>query len=695
MQASDKSLVEIIQGPKQFLIPIFQRTYNWKEIHCAQLYKDIISPRQYGHFIGSVVLISNLETTASIPKWQVIDGQQRLTTITLLIIALLKRANELGMESISATALDAIEEYFLTNRFGDGDMHYKLLLTKRDKSSLRVLVDKKYNSEDVSDNMQRNFDYFCNQFTDAESIETAYQGLQTLKVVEVLLQINQDDPQAIFESLNSTGVDLSQADLIRNYVLMNQPQDIQTELYENTWFPMEQLFGGLYEKKFDRFAQDFLTLATKSNNLIRAGDVYMLFKQWFSKQVNNKEIGEILSDIHNQVRFYTNYTLLQESDKELNSAFSDLKQLIDVATPVIIRLYQLHEKDENGLSKSDFIKSVRLLESYILRRSVCGMQTRSYGNLFASLAQKITEEKPLESLSVAIARFSKNSRFPNDAEFIESLKNNELYELSNCRLILERIENDSKEKIDTTKFSIEHIMPQNENLRKEWKGMLGDNWQLVHQTWLHRLGNLTLTGYNSEYSDKDYQTKKTITGGFNESPLRLNRDMRDSEVWTEGEMIARAERLANKSIELWPLLTVPSRLISEYTLEERKHLSHGKTTSDVSGFNDDTIELFNQLESYINNIASDASLILGKKNLTFYTLEPFLQVIPRSRKLAIVMSFEYENIPTGMQEICSDTHEWSFIPNASLSGVYCEIEQEEDLTKFKELIRLAYEEALS
>jgi predicted transport protein len=260
---------------------------------------------------------------------------------------------------------------------------------------------------------------------------------------------------------------------------------------------------------------------------------------------------------------------------------------------------------------------------------------------------------------------------------------------------LERIENDSKEKIDTTKFSIEHIMPQNENLRKEWKGMLGDNWQLVHQTWLHRLGNLTLTGYNSEYSDKDYQTKKTITGGFNESPLRLNRDMRDSEVWTEGEMIARAERLANKSIELWPLLTVPSRLISEYTLEERKHLSHGKTTSDVSGFNDDTIELFNQLESYINNIASDASLILGKKNLTFYTLEPFLQVIPRSRKLAIVMSLEYENIPTGMQEICSDTHEWSFIPNASLSGVYCEIEQEEDLTKFKELIRLAYEEALS
>ena len=695
MQASDKSLVEIIQGPKQFLIPIFQRTYNWKEIHCAQLYKDIVSPRQSSHFIGSVVLISNLETTASIPKWQVIDGQQRLTTITLLIIALLKRANELDMKSISATALDAIEEYFLTNRFGEGDMHYKLLLTKRDKSSLCVLVDKNYDSEDVSDNMRRNFDYFCAQFTDAESIETTYQGLQTLKVVEVLLQINQDDPQAIFESLNSTGVDLSQADLIRNYVLMNQPQDSQTKLYENIWFPMEQLFGGFYEKKFDRFAQDFLTLAIKSNNLVRASDVYMLFKQWFSKQISSKEIDEILGNIHNQVRFYTNYTLLKESDKELNSAFSDLKKLIDVATPVIIRLYQLHEKDKNRLSKSDFIKSVRLLESYILRRSVCGMQTRSYGNLFASLAQKITEEKPLESLSVAIARFSKNSRFPNDAEFIESLKNNELYELSNCRLILERIENDSKEKIDTTKFSIEHIMPQNENLRKEWKDMLGDNWQLVHQTWLHRLGNLTLTGYNSEYSDKDYQTKKTITGGFNESPLRLNRDMRDSEVWTEDKMLARAEKLANKSIELWPLLKVSPKLISKYALEERKYLSHGKTTSDVDGFKDDTIELFNQLESYIDSIASDVSLIIGKKNLTFYTLEPFLQVIPRSGKLALIMSLEYDHVPIEMQEICSDTNEWSFIVNASLSGVYCEIEQKSDLTNFKELVRLSYEEVLS
>jgi predicted transport protein len=171
--------------------------------------------------------------------------------------------------------------------------------------------------------------------------------------------------------------------------------------------------------------------------------------------------------------------------------------------------------------------------------------------------------------------------------------------------------------------------------------------------------------------------------------------MRESEVWTENEMIARAERLASQSIELWPLLKISSKLISEYALDERKHLSHGKTTSDVDGFKENTTELFSQLKSYIDSIASDASLIIGKKNLTFYTLEPFLQVIPRSGKLAIVMSLEYDQIPIEMQEICSDTHEWSFIVYADLSGVYCEIEQKSDLNKFKELIRLAYEEALS
>lgn len=697
MQARDVFLAQLMQGPKQFLVPIFQRTYSWKEVHCAQLYKDIIqtgkSEHIQSHFIGSIVLISNQQTTASIPQWQVIDGQQRLTTTTLLISAMIYRAKELGLETIAATPLDGITEYYLTNSYGDGDSRYKLLLTKSDKSSLCALIDHQSETDAVTGKMLQNYKYFIEMFVDSEAIESVYQGLQKLKVVEVVLQTGQDDPQAIFESLNSTGVDLSQADLIRNYVLMKQTHDVQTKLYEEIWYPMEQLFGSAYANKFDRFSQDLLTLVTRSNSLVKAGDIYTLFKQWFSEQVRTYTVEEILNNIHSHAQFYAAYSLLKEKDSSLRDAFSNLRTLVEVATPVIIRLYQLYETEH--LSKDDFLKAVRLLESYVLRRSVCDMQTRSLGNIFAALAQKITTDKPLESLSVAIARFSKNSRFPNNTEFFEALLHKDLYDSRICKFVLDRLENDSKEKIDTNKFSIEHIMPRNENMRPEWRAMLGDNWQSIQQAWLHRLGNLTLTGYNPEYSDKDFQTKKSIVGGFDESPLRLNRDMRESSQWTEREMEARARRLAEQSINLWPMLQVSSELISEYELEEYKRLSYGKTTADVPGFNSTTTTLFSQLESYIKGIGDDITLITGKKNLTFYTLEPFLQAIPRKNYLALVMALEYDQLTAEIQGLCNNTSDWSFIVNATLRGVYCELHSENDLDKLDGLIRLSYEEALS
>ena len=697
MQARDVFLTQLMQGPKQFLVPIFQRTYSWKEVHCAQLYKDIIQAGKSGqvqsHFIGSVVLIPNQQMMAAIPQWQVIDGQQRLTTITLLIAAMVQRARELGLETIAATPLAGIADYYLTNSFGDGVLRYKLLLSKSDKSSLCTLVDQQNRQDGISGKIPQNYSYFLERFKDSDAIESAYQGLQKLKVVEVTLQTGQDDPQAIFESLNSTGVDLSQADLIRNYVLMRQTHEVQTRLYEEIWYPMEQLFGSAYANKFDRFAQDLLTLVTRSNSLVKAGDVYTLFKQWFSEQIKEHSVEDVLGGIHNHARFYAAYSLLKEEDSSLREAFSDLRALVEVATPVIIRLYQLHEV--GNLSKDEFIKSVRLLESYVLRRSVCDMQTRSLGNIFASLAQKITNERPLENLSVAIARFSKNSRFPNNTEFFEALLHKDLYESRICKFVLDRLENDSKERIDTNSFSIEHVMPQNENMRPEWREMLGSEWQSIQQTWLHRLGNLTLTGYNPEYSDKDFQTKKSIAGGFNESPLRLNRDMRESEQWTEREMEARARRLAEQSITLWPMLQVSPELISRYELEEHKRLSHGKTAKDVSGFNNSTTLLFDQLNQYINEMGTDISLIIGKKNLTFYTLEPFLQAVPRKNYLALVLVLDYERLAPEVQELCTDTSDWSFIVNATLSGVYCELHTENDLGKLAGLMRMAYEEALS
>jgi uncharacterized protein with ParB-like and HNH nuclease domain/predicted transport protein len=697
MQARDVFLTQLIQGPKQFLIPIFQRTYRWKEANCTQLFQDILragqSPNIQSHFIGSTVLIPSESTTASIPQWQVIDGQQRLTTVTLLIAALLKRAEEFCIETVSATPLQAVREYFLINNYGQGDAKYKLLLTKSDKPVLCSIVDQQPLTKNSANNINRNYGFFYDCFSEVDTIERIYQGLQKLKVVEVVLQAEQDDSQSIFESLNSTGVDLSQADLIRNYVLMRQTHEEQTLLYENQWFPMEQLFGGSYESKFDRFVQDFLTLVTASNSLVKAGDVYPIFKEWFACATKTQSVEDILKTLLDYARFYTSYSLLKEGDSLLRNAFADLRALVEVATPTVIRLYYLYENQK--LSKKEFVAAIRLLESYILRRSVCDMQSRSLGNIFALLAHKIQEYKPLESLKVSLARFSKTSRFPNDTEFLEALMHKDLYESRICRFVLDKLENDSKEKIDISGFSIEHVMPQNETLRPEWRKMLGENWQQVQHTWLHRLGNLTLTGYNSEYSDQEFSIKKTIPGGFDESPLRLNRDMRDADQWTEQEMASRGKRLAEKAVQLWQTLKLDPSLIAKYELEEKKRQSEHLILEDVFGINETIKPLFGLLQEHVEKLGSDVSLVIERKNITFYTLEPFLQAIPRKSYLALVLSLDYEQLMPDLQEFCANTSDWVFIINASLNGVYCELHSMDDLIKLNSLIQQAYDEALA
>ena len=698
MQARDEYLTRLMQGPKQFLIPIFQRTYSWTHTNCDQLFRDIVHSGQgshiQSHFIGSLVLISSQSTSASIPQWQVIDGQQRLTTVTLLIAAMLDKASELGCEAIGATQIAAIREYYLVNTYGEGETRYKLLLTKGDKQALSALVDEKPVLDDIAVNVKQNYQYFYDAIDDVEKIELVYQGLQKLKVVEVILLSGQDDPQAIFESLNSTGVDLSQADLIRNYVLMRQTHDEQTSLYDELWFPMEQQFGSVYSEKFDRFAQDFLTLMTGSKSLLKSRDVYPSFKHWFADTAESQTVFEVLEQLCRFAGYYTSFSLGKESDSKLKVAFDNLHAFVEVATPVVMRLYDLFEA--NKLDKSDLITALRFIESYVLRRSVCDMQTRSLGNIFAALAQKISEDEPLESLKVALARFSKNSRYPQDREFYQALINRDLYDSRICRLVLDRLQNDSKEQVDTSTFTIEHVMPQNPELRKEWRDMLGPDWQEVQQTWLHRLGNLTLTGYNSEYQDKPFETKKTCAGGFNDSPLRLlNKDIQAAGKWTEVEMHARAERLAGVATKLWPALSIDDNVVAQYVLAEKKQFGEQFSIDDVSGFRDPTKDLFVSLQNTVFALGQDISLIISKKNLTFYTLEGFLQAIPRRNYLGLILAIDFDELPADFQELCNSTSDWAYIVNGDLQGVYCELIDESDIQKLMPLICRAYEDALA
>lgn len=700
MQARDVFLTQLLQGPKQFLIPIFQRKYSWQEPHCQQLFQDILRsgkyPRVESHFTGSLVLIPNHQTMASIPQWQVIDGQQRLTTVTLLMAALAKRAADLGVEQVGMTPLKAIHGYFLTNEYGQGEAAYKLLLTKGDCEALCAVIEGKPPKSTHSKNIAENFQLFCEWLVDIETVERVFQGFQKIKVVEVVLQQGQDDPQAIFESLNSTGVDLSQADLIRNYVLMRQQYEAQTRLYLEYWYPMEQLFGSDRSYRFDRFIQDFLTLETGSSTLLRSQDVYSTFKIWFSDRLEDQDAEVSLKRLLKLARAHAAFMFGEEQDKSLLEAFKRLRSLSEVVSPTIMRLYDAYSpgSGESSLKKAEFLQAVDCLESYLLRRQVCGMQTRSLGNIFANLAQQIELEKPFETFKVALARFKRNSRFPLDSEFEYALKNHELYGLRILKFLLSNIENrGSKEKIATSSFSIEHIMPQNENLRAEWRQMLGNSWKEVQQQWVHRLGNLTLTGYNPEYSDRSFEDKKSIDNGFNDSPLRLNRYVKEQVEWSELQIQERGEKLAAKAINIWSALDVDSKLVAEYELRDRQARSTQCDIESVLGKRN--VKLYDALQEAVLAMGDDITPIVSKKNVTFYTLSGFLQVVPRSGYLGLIMAVEQEELDPELAQEVDPTHQWNYIRHGNLSGVYSWVANGEHIQEVLPIIQQAYEQALS
>lgn len=699
MQASDDALYQIVDGSKQFLIPIFQRTYRWGESNCEALLDDIMkvaaSPDGYTHFMGSVVLISSRTSSAGFSKQVVIDGQQRLTTTMILTSALLKQAEQAGIDELDGEPLESIREQFLVNRHKKGDERYKLLLTKSDKRALCQVVDGK-TPEDKSNRVWLNHEFFCSKLTGEKEMLKAVRGLRKLKVVEVTLHQGMDDPQSIFESLNSTGVGLSQADLIRNYVLMRQDYETQTRLYQDYWYPMEQLFGSEGSYRFDRFMQDFLTLETGSNALLRSQDVYNAFKEWFSNQTEKHDIEQVLKRLLTLARFHAAFMFSTENNKALREAFKRVRSLAEVVSPVVMRLYETYAPEEGSptLTQAEFLKAINCLESYLLRRQVCGMQTRSLGNIFATLAQQVQLDNPLITLKVSFARFKRNSRFPSDTEFDQALKNHELYGLRILKFLLTNLENrGSKEVIDASNFSVEHVMPQNQKLRIEWREMLGDDWKEVQQKWLHRLGNLTLTGYNSEYSDSSFSDKLTIKNGFKDSPLRLNRYIAEQDIWTKIQIEERCEILAIKALKIWGPLDVEDKLVAEYELKDRQARSKQHDPESVLGKRN--MPIYEALKDTVMALGNDITPIVSKKNVTFYTLSGFLQIVPRSGYLGLIMAIEQEELDPELAQEVDSTHQRSYIRHGSLSGVYSWVAKEEHIKQVLPVIQQAYEQALS
>ncbi|RYD82290.1 MAG: DUF262 domain-containing protein, partial [Verrucomicrobiaceae bacterium] len=301
MKAQDLQFTQLLEGSKQFIIPIFQRTYSWERSHCEQLWQDILragaNPGLNSHFIGSAVYIPEQDTSAAISRWLVIDGQQRITTMTLLLLSLMRRLKADGIDD--PVSAEQIEDSYLRNRYGKGELSYKMLLTKTDKDTLIALLEGKTLPEPVSLRIADNFAFFSEQMASA-NVKTVYQGIQKLMIVDVRLQQGLDNPQMIFESMNSTGKALTQADLIRNFVLMGLPHELQTRLYNDYWRPMEIVFGAEnYNNQFDEFMRFFLVIHT-GNHRIRRGDVYDEFKVYSRRH----EVEALLSALKDFAGYY-------------------------------------------------------------------------------------------------------------------------------------------------------------------------------------------------------------------------------------------------------------------------------------------------------------------------------------------------------------------------------------------------------
>lgn len=648
MKATSANLLSVIKGPKQFVIPIYQRTYSWQLAQCRQLFSDILkvgtSKSSSGHFVGSVVYFQeSIYNTTDVPQLLIIDGQQRVTTVCLIILALSEflKKNDIELE----TNASKLRNYYLLNSDEEGDLRYKLLLTRKDKETYVNLLNDLPQPEKHSQRIAENYQYFVDNIN-AENAIFLYNGIMNLFVVDVTLEKEKDNPQLIFESMNSTGLDLSQADLIRNYILMGQEIKVQNLLYEKYWFPMEQNFGNDYVSHFDRFMRDFLS--AKTSTIPNINNVYSTFKTF----ANGLLIEDIVADITEYSSYYANMVLHKEKDNNLLNAFKNLSILrVDVAYPFLLSVY--NDFSKQVITKDIFLEVLKLVENYVFRRAICGVPTNSLNKTFLILYKSINKKEYIESLASTMQLFGGYKRFPPDNEFMREIKVKDLYNFRSKSYFLSKIENHKrKEWVSIAEYTVEHIMPQNQNLNIEWQEMLGNNWKELQNTYLHTLGNLTLTGYNSELSDKSFSYKKMHEGGFNNSPLNLNAYLRTCDQWNESHIQNRATELSEKASLIWQYPNISEEKLQLYKDVEKREANE----YDISHYdylNGEILMIFEEIRKRILELDESVKEEYKKLYIAYKTSTNFVDIVPQKSRLRLSLNMPFSEL-IDPDQLCKD-----------------------------------------
>lgn len=541
---------------KQYCIPVFQRDYAWTEEQCTKLFEDIVMAykKDRPHFCGSFVY-APLGSKKHIDSYIIIDGQQRFTTLYILIKALADSADD-------DRDKDALQRYLYNedkfDRYGlDEKSKLKLKPVKTDNDQLLLLMSGKIEQMDKSRRgiIYHNYMLFMQliksflEESSANSVLMINDGIEKLICADIRLDTD-DNAQEIFERINSTGIKLGLADLIRNYILMTDTD--QERLYEEYWLAVQNL---LPDKLLDNFFIDYLNM--KSDGFVKESEAYKSFKQVYveGKYDNEKMLQEIL---HYAKQYYVFCYGSSDFGAEVNKALAGLRKLKQ--TTVYLFLFRVFDDYENGIiNKNELARVLKMLLSYSIRRLVCEIGSNTLRGLYKTLYGRVFEQKENKNtyydslVSFFLQQTSKNT-IPSDNEFVTALQEKNLYSKNAlCKYLLCAIENQGKETLDKENLSIEHIMPQNKNLSMSWQKMLGEHWQSVHEKYLHTLGNLTLTGYNSELGDKPFEKKKEKLEETITHIAVLYSDVKDKSEWNSVNMEKRAKRLAEIILKLFPI----------------------------------------------------------------------------------------------------------------------------------------------
>lgn len=565
---------------KRFIIPVYQRNYDWTKDQCKQLYDDLVRISKENtkrHFFGSIV--SSMNEGGGQQEYLIIDGQQRLTTVSLLLLAMYKILEEEILTTKDLNLKTKLFDEYLVDKYEKKETRIKLKPVKNDAEAFNILVDK-FDELILDSNITTNYEYFYNRILREEiSISELYESFKKLEIINIFLG-PEDNPQLIFESLNSTGLDLSEGDKIRNYILMDvRPNELQEEYYEKYWHKIEKA------TKYDvsSFIRDYLSIKLQYIPVIKK--TYQEFKKYHLSLSIGKE--ELLEDL---LAYAERYEQIITGKSKMKTIEPVLTRLLFYEAKVIrpfvlevLRLAESSQKKEAILSEEEVLEILNTVESYIFRRQICDMAANALNKIFASLHNEIMQidgsaDLYVDKFKYILSKKQGKGIFPDNQSFLKSLENKDIYSMrsKNKQYLIERYENwGTKEVKDVYKlisngtYTIEHIMPQ--NLSYEWQASLGDNWQEIHEEWVHRLANLTLTAYNSKYQNSSFERKRDVENGYRDSGIRMNQRLANFDRWTEIELKDRNEQMLSKARKIWPM--VETSYEPENKLEEKVALA--------------------------------------------------------------------------------------------------------------------------